>query len=86
MKDIGLQVLLESALETPSSGKFVPKILTFSGAEMVLLSRHVDGHDYMWAISEMIDRAKEVIFILVCAILTTRLRASSSETGLVAYS
>ncbi|TFL05257.1 phospholipase D/nuclease [Pterulicium gracile] len=25
---------------------------------------HVDGHDYMWAISEMLDRAKEAIFIL----------------------
>ncbi|KAF9557909.1 phospholipase D/nuclease [Agrocybe pediades] len=25
---------------------------------------HVDGHDYMWALSEMIDKAKECIFIL----------------------
>ncbi|KAH9940163.1 phospholipase D/nuclease [Epithele typhae] len=25
---------------------------------------HVDGHDYMWAVSEMLDRAKEAIFIL----------------------
>ncbi|KIY71099.1 phospholipase D/nuclease [Cylindrobasidium torrendii FP15055 ss-10] len=25
---------------------------------------HVDGHDYMWALSEMLDRAKDVIFIL----------------------
>ncbi|KAF9448692.1 phospholipase D/nuclease [Macrolepiota fuliginosa MF-IS2] len=25
---------------------------------------HVDGHDYMWALSEMLDSAKEVIFIL----------------------
>ncbi|KAF9473130.1 phospholipase D/nuclease [Pholiota conissans] len=24
---------------------------------------HVDGYDYMWALSEMIDKAKEVIFI-----------------------
>ncbi|KAF8962898.1 phospholipase D/nuclease [Flammula alnicola] len=24
---------------------------------------HVDGHDYMWALSEMIDKAEEVIFI-----------------------
>ncbi|KAF5327400.1 hypothetical protein D9619_004077 [Psilocybe cf. subviscida] len=24
---------------------------------------HVDGHDYMWALSEMIDKAREVIFI-----------------------
>ena len=27
--------------------------------------RHIDGHDYMWAISEMIDSAKEFIFIMV---------------------
>ncbi|KAL0948426.1 hypothetical protein HGRIS_011005 [Hohenbuehelia grisea] len=25
---------------------------------------HIDGHDFMWAVSEMIDSAKEVIFIL----------------------
>ncbi|KAI0738349.1 phospholipase D/nuclease [Daedaleopsis nitida] len=25
---------------------------------------HIDGHDYMWAVSEMIDKAKEAIFIL----------------------
>ncbi|KAJ8463937.1 hypothetical protein ONZ45_g17411 [Pleurotus djamor] len=25
---------------------------------------HVDGHDYMWAVSEMIDNAKDVIFIM----------------------
>jgi phospholipase D1/2 len=25
---------------------------------------HVDGHDYMWAVSEMLDNAKECIFIL----------------------
>ncbi|KAJ6535117.1 hypothetical protein B0H19DRAFT_1185017 [Mycena capillaripes] len=24
---------------------------------------HIDGHDYMWALSEMLDNAKEVIFI-----------------------
>ena len=27
--------------------------------------RHVDGHDYMYALSEMLDGAKECIFILV---------------------
>jgi hypothetical protein len=27
--------------------------------------RHVDGHDYMWALSELLDGAKEAIFILV---------------------
>ncbi|KXN92484.1 Phospholipase D1 [Leucoagaricus sp. SymC.cos] len=25
---------------------------------------HIDGHDYMWALSEMLESAKEVIFIL----------------------
>ncbi len=30
----------------------------------LICPRHVDGHDYMWALSEMIDRAKEAIFIL----------------------
>ncbi|KIJ62481.1 hypothetical protein HYDPIDRAFT_30440 [Hydnomerulius pinastri MD-312] len=25
---------------------------------------HIDGHDYMWALSEMLDSAKDVIFIL----------------------
>jgi phospholipase D1/2 len=26
--------------------------------------RHIDGHDYFWALSEILDSAKEVIFIL----------------------
>jgi len=29
--------------------------------------RHIDGHDYMWAVSEMLDNARDVIFIMVCA-------------------
>jgi hypothetical protein len=29
-------------------------------------NRHIDGHDYMWALSEMLDSAKEAIFIQVC--------------------
>lgn len=28
-------------------------------------SRHIDGHDYFYALSEMLDSAKECIFILV---------------------
>lgn len=28
--------------------------------------RHVDGHDYMYALSEILDSAREAIFILVC--------------------
>jgi phosphatidylserine/phosphatidylglycerophosphate/cardiolipin synthase-like enzyme len=34
-------------------------------ARGVLSPRHIDGHDYMWAVSEMIDHAKEAIFIQV---------------------
>lgn len=28
-------------------------------------SRHIDGHDYFYALSEMLDSARECIFILV---------------------
>ena len=38
-----------------------PQLLPVS----LLSERHIDGHDYMWAISEMIDSAKELIFIMV---------------------
>lgn len=27
--------------------------------------RHIDGHDYFWALSEMLDNAREAIFIQV---------------------
>ena len=27
--------------------------------------RHIDGQDYFWAVSEILDSAKDVIFILV---------------------
>ncbi len=27
--------------------------------------RHVDGHDYMWAVSELLEKAQEAIFIMV---------------------
>jgi phosphatidylserine/phosphatidylglycerophosphate/cardiolipin synthase-like enzyme len=33
------------------------------------VDRHIDGHDYMWALSEMLDSAKEFIFILVCSLV-----------------
>jgi len=42
----------------------VPEILLYR-CYYVSLGRHVDGHDYMWAVSEMIDKADECIFILV---------------------
>ncbi|KAK0241170.1 hypothetical protein EDD85DRAFT_948260 [Armillaria nabsnona] len=28
------------------------------------VKEHIDGHDYMWALSGLIDNAREVIFIL----------------------
>lgn len=31
-----------------------------------MVSRHIDGHDYMYAVSEMLESAKQAIFILVC--------------------
>lgn len=40
----------------------------FGAAELVRLfslPRHIDGQDYMWAVSEILDSAKEAIFILV---------------------
>jgi hypothetical protein len=36
---------------------------------LMLLSRHIDGHDYFYALSEMLDSARECIFILVCVSL-----------------
>lgn len=35
----------------------------------MLLSRHIAGHDYFYALSEMLDSARECIFILVCVSL-----------------
>ena len=36
-----------------------------SSAILFIWCRHIDGHDYMWAVSEMLLSAKEAIFILV---------------------
>ena len=55
----------ESGLETLSNGAFLTYILQASVEQMWYLHRHVDGHDYMYALSEMLDSAKECIFILV---------------------
>jgi hypothetical protein len=38
--------------------------------------RHIDGHDYMYALSEMLDSAKECIFILVCLFETIAIASS----------
>lgn len=32
---------------------------------LTILHRHIDGHDYMYALSEMLESAREAIFILV---------------------
>lgn len=66
--DIGIPVLHQLEREIQSSGKkallFCP-ILGFVASQRAVTCRHIDGHDYMWAISEMLDQAKEAIFILV---------------------
>ena len=50
-------------------------------------NRHVDGHDYMYALSEILDSAREAIFILVS--LSNRVETVSLMShliiGLVAY-
>lgn len=53
---------------------------------LTLYERHVDGHDYMWAVSEMIDSAKEFIFILVRCSVDHLLAELDLTSGLVAYS
>ena len=35
----------------------------------MLISWHIDGHDYFNALSEMLDSARECIFITVCVSL-----------------
>lgn len=30
------------------------------------VARHIDGHDYFYALSEALDSARDCIFILVC--------------------
>jgi len=45
-------------------------VCVLSRAILMLLFRHIDGHDYFYALSEMLDSARECIFILVCVSLT----------------
>ena len=48
--------------------------------------RHIDGLDYMYALSEMIDSAQEVILILVSTIALSPISVYSKLfSGLVAY-
>jgi hypothetical protein len=32
---------------------------------LMIENRHIDGHDYMWALSELLENAQEAILILV---------------------
>lgn len=43
--------------------------------------RHIDGHDYMWAVSELLDKAQEAIFILVST-LSPRYSCACLRSGL----
>lgn len=46
---------------------------------------HIDGHDYMWVLSELIDNAREAIFILVCPCSVVTLWSHLCNVGLVAH-
>lgn len=45
------------------------------------LPRHIDGQDYMWAVSEILDSARDVIFILVGVPLLVNAFFSLREYG-----
>ncbi|KIM60982.1 hypothetical protein SCLCIDRAFT_9519 [Scleroderma citrinum Foug A] len=42
---------------------------------------HIDGHDYMWAVSEMLDNARDVIFIMRPFMKTTPGKVPRLEAG-----
>lgn len=47
-----------------------------ANSDVQILFRHIDGHDYMYALSEILDSAKECIFILVCIFKTIVIASS----------
>lgn len=48
--------------------------------------RHIDGHDYMYALSEILESAREAIFILVSLSDDDQCFAPHDKpSGLVAY-
>ena len=57
-----------------SSGVCIPRFMSVpkgGGLNSLFPSaRHIDGQDYFWAVSEILDSARDVIFILVRAPLT----------------
>jgi phosphatidylserine/phosphatidylglycerophosphate/cardiolipin synthase-like enzyme len=68
---IAFKALRANEGTTLSSGVYHSDIsnLRFPPATLMLLSRHIDGHDYFYALSEMLDSARECIFIMVCVSL-----------------
>ena len=57
----------DSATETTSNGNSLSSVEPLSKPSeesYFLLNRHITGHDYFWALSEILDSAKECIFIL----------------------
>lgn len=70
MRVIAFKALRANERTTLSSGVFYSiGTCVFAHATPMLLSRHIDGHDYFYALSEMLDSARECIFILVCVSL-----------------
>jgi phosphatidylserine/phosphatidylglycerophosphate/cardiolipin synthase-like enzyme len=67
---IAFKALRANGRTTLSSGAFRSiGNCVFARATPMLLFRHIDGHDYFYALSEMLDSARECIFILVCVSL-----------------
>lgn len=67
---IAFKALRANERTTLSSGVFRSiGNCVFTRPTLMLLSRHIDGHDYFYALSEMLDSARECIFILVCVSL-----------------
>src|SRR6266478_3079329 len=63
------QVIAFKALQvneriTLSSGVYL-FVRKLRSQTLTLLFRHIDGHDYFYALSEMLDSARQCIFILV---------------------
>jgi hypothetical protein len=60
---IALEALPANELRTLSSGVYV--FVSRRLSSYLQLSRHIDGHDYFYALSEMLESARERIFIMV---------------------
>lgn len=60
---IALEALPANERRTLSSGVYL--FVSRRLSSYLQLSRHIDGHDYFYALSEMLESARECIFILV---------------------